>query len=197
MDFSTAGQKSGIDYSESFKKYKHMLTQKRETPTYRKIYAEFDAALFGKAQALSGDFIADDGDYDSEVERFNRELEEEELAEAEAASHPPSTSTPPSLSIHAEADEVPPLPSTPPPQLDHRVSISVTSNVSHTVAASSQVSNVINSTSPPLERDVMEAPPLVQKAARQAQKKKGGKSKSTTTTPGPDVDTNAAPTQNT
>jgi len=175
-DFSQAGATSGIEYSKSCLQYKQLLIKKRETPTYKRIFAEFDAALFGKARALSNEFVADDGNYDSEVERFNQELEEEEVAEA--------SPEPPSI----------PLPSTPtpPPQSEHHVSISVTSSVSHTIAASSHMSTTVNATPPPAEREATESSPPVQKTARPNPKKKGGKlAKPSNATP--DVNTDGAP----
>lgn len=143
QDFSQTGANSGIDYAGAFKKYKEMLTEDPDDPVYKRIFSEFNAALFGTSPTFSNDLVVDDGDYDSEIERFKNDLREEATA-------------------NTETDKTPPIPSplTVPLPSDPYVSISVTSHVSRTIAASSQVSNVINHSAPlPLEREVSEAPP--------------------------------------
>ena len=94
---------------------------------------------------------------------------------------------------HWVIDPLPPVsarpPPTPPLQSEHHVSVSITSHVSHTVAASSQVSNVVNSTiSLPSEQEIggssiqttdppiQQASPPIEKAPRPIPKKKGPKS---------------------
>jgi len=131
VDFSPAGAKSGIEYSKSFELYKGMLAKNPRSPAYERIFAVFDSALFGKERVLSDDFIADNGDYTAALEKYNTKLRLEEAANAEANRRsplPPSPAPPPSPIL-------PPSPL----QSDHRVSISVTSLVSHTIAGSSQV----------------------------------------------------------
>lgn len=177
VDFSDSGKNSGINYASSFLGYKEMLTEDPESVSYERIFAEFDTAVLGKKPVLRDDFVLDDGDYKAEFEKFKSDLRAEEAADAEANKTPPPPPTPT-------------LPSSP-IQSDHRVSISITSQVSHTIAASSQVSNVVNTSTPPPEPEDAEAPPPAKKATRPAPKKKGRTKKPATT---PDT-TDAAPTQ--
>ena len=173
MDFSAAGKNSGINYAQSFAKYKDTLTEDPESISYQRIFAEFDAAVLGKKHVLRDDFVVDEGDYDEEFRKFKEDLRAEEAANADAT----RTSPPP------------PSPTLPlsPVQVDHHVSISVTSHVSQTIAASSQVSNVVNNPTPPLEREDVEAPPPVKKASRSNTKRKG-KAKQTAATSNADAD---------
>ena len=150
-DFLQAGHKSGIEYSKSFEKYKQILIKGYETPTYQRIFAEFNAALFGKVRVFSDNFIADDGDYDAEIEAFKNDLRAEEMANAEEAVDAETPLPTPSLPSSPSLPS-PPLPSSPTPSLqsDHWVSISVTSHISHTtVASSSRVSTIVNNPMPP------------------------------------------------
>jgi len=163
-----------------------MLTENPDSRPFKRIFLRFDTSLFGVEPTLSNDFVVDDGDYDSEVEAFKNGLHAEGATNASDASD-------------VEVDEPtfpPPPPPTPLLRSDHHVSISVTSHVSHTVAASSQVSNVVNSgPTPPPEREVEEAPLPIKKVIRsQPTKKKVTKaSKPTTTTP--EANTETAPTR--
>ena len=181
-DFSQAGFSSGINYTESFEKYKEMLTEERDSSMYTRIFEEFNRSLFNTTPPRSDDVIADDGDYDSELEAFRNETRTDSLPEGIVIGVGAKKTSPPSS-----------LP-TSPIQPDHHVSISVTSHVSHTIAASSQVSNIINSsvTLPP-EHEVTETPPSPLKATRPAPKKKGSKSSklTTATTTTSDADANA------
>jgi len=196
-DFSTAGVNSGIKYATSFEKYKEMLSEDPDSRTFKRIFSEFDASLFGVEPTLSNDFVVDDGDYDSEVENFKNGLHAETIVDVEVEDFENGLHA--ETIADAEVDEptfpLPPLP-TPPVRSDRHVSISVTSHVSHTVATSSQVSSVINSgPTPPPECEVEEDPPPRKKDTRpQPTKKKEIKvSKPTTTTPKADTDT--APTR--
>ena len=167
-DFSPTGSNSGIKYSEVFKKYKEMLTANPDSPVYKRIFLTFNTSLFGARHALSADAIAEDGDYDSELGKFNAGLHADPLAED--ADMAPVSLLPESPGV--EAPELPPLHS------EHHVSVSVTSHVStHATAASSQVSNIVSSsvTLPSVESEVQGAPPLIPKAVRPAPRKKGSK----------------------
>ena len=162
-DFSQIGVNSGIKYAESFKTYKEILTADRDSPTFERIFSEFNTSLFGTAPPLSGDLVADDGDYDSELEKFRNELRAGSPID-DVADVRTGKASPPSL----------PIPSVQP---DHHVSISVTSHVSHTITASPQVSNVVNnSVILPSEREVDNPPPSPPKATRPTARKKGSKS---------------------
>jgi len=182
-DFSPAGANSGIKYAESFKKYYEMLSKDPESKTYKRIFSEFNAALFGTAPTLSNDFIAEDGNYDSEVEKFKSDLR------AESAT---PVGTPGASAL--------PSPTAPPLQPDH-LSISVRSHISHTITAtaSSQMSTVINSgpaSLPEHEADQETPPPNPKSTQRPPSRKKGTKSsKSKTTTSNADPDTAEPPTR--
>ena len=174
-DFSAAGAKSGIKYDKSFLKYKEMLTEDPDSHVYKRIIAKFNASIFGTAPVLKNNFVINDGDYDSEVEQFKRDIRADPPVEdvADVRINTPSALPPP----------------TPPLQSEHHVSVSVTSHVSHTVAASSQVLNVVNSTIslPPgqeiggssiqtTDPPIQQASPPIEKAPRPVLKKKGPKS---------------------
>ena len=160
-----------------------MLTEDPDSHMYKRIFSEFNALVFGTAPTLKDDLIIDDGDYDSEVERFKGDTRADSPVEDIA---------------DVGTDNAPSVLSslTPPLQLEHHVSVSVTSHVSHTVAGSSQVSNIINSTvTLPLEQESVESSPIqttppVQTLTRpHPTKKKGTKStKSAVKTPDPNTD---------
>jgi len=184
-------------YSESFKKYKDMLTKDPESTMYKRIYSRFNTALFGTTRTASKDFVADDGDYESELEQFRNDLIAastiEDLDVTDAGPVDRASRLPPSLP-------------SPPLQSDRRVSISVTSNVLHTTAASSQVSNIVNSSiTVPSECRVEEIPlpspspspsppsPPPVKVARPAPKKKAATKSVRSLVTTPDVEADAAP----
>lgn len=131
------------------------------SPVYKRILSEFSEALFGTAPPISNEFIADDGDYASELEDFNNGLLADSPAEGVVdvgANRESSPSTPPAL------------------PLEH-VSISVTSNISHTIAGSSQVSNVVNASIVlPSEHEVEEPPPPKPRAVPRKKTSKSVKS---------------------
>jgi len=184
-EFSKSGTKSGIKYSESFKKYKEMLTEDRNSSMLKRIFAEFNTSLFGTAPPRSDDFVPDDGDYDSELEQFRNELRADSPTVIGIANSGGTRTPPPSS------------PPTSPVQPDHHVLISVTSHLSHTIAMSPQVSNIMNNSIVlPSGREDNEDPPSPLKVSRPTAKKKGGKSsKSTTETTTSDV--NAGTTSST
>ena len=178
-DFSPAGQKSGMMYDKLFAAYKKTITknledsQSSEHRLYKRIVAKFSIAVFGAAPPSSNDFVVDNGEYDSEIERFNKDARAESPVESD---DDVEVDTPSRLS----APPVPPL------QSDHRVSISVASHVSHTIAALSQVSNVINNNvTLPLGRDPTEPSPLIQAPSRPLPKKAINASKTTSEDPTP------------
>ena len=156
-----------------------MLTEDPDSRVYKRIFSKFNTALFGVEPTPGNDFVIDDGDYDSEVENFKKGLRAEDTTNLEIDEFTSPTPSPP----------------TPTVQSDHHVSISVTSHVSHTVAASSQVSNIVTSgPAPPPESEAKEASPPRQKGPRPVAKKKDPKaSNPTTTTPQDNTDT--APTR--
>lgn len=182
-DFSQTGANSGIKYAESFKKYKEMLTEHPESPTFKRIFSEFNVAVFGTIPTPSDDLVAGDSDYDSELEQFKNGLLEDSPIQAVG-------------DVEVNETFSPSLSPAPTPQPEGRISVSVVSHVSHTIAATSQVSNVISSnvSLPSGEHGVSDTSPPVPKAARPAPKKKGAKlSKSTTSTSNANADTNTVP----
>ena len=182
-DFSQAGSNSGIMYAKSFKKYKEMLTEDPGSRMYTRIFSEFNASLFGTAPTLSNDFVVDDGDYDSEVERFKRDTRAESPVED---------------APNMEIDETTSILSSPAQshQSDHHVSVSVVSRVSHTIASSSQVSNVVNSSiTVSSEREVRESSPPAQVAVRPLPTKISGSKTSKSTTAASDPNPETAPTR--
>ena len=80
-DFSQTGFNSGIKYTESFKKYKEILTEDHNSPTFKRIFAEFNTSLFSTAPPRSDNLITDDGDYESELEQFRNELHADPFTE--------------------------------------------------------------------------------------------------------------------
>jgi len=192
-DFSTAGFSSGIEYSKSFTQYKEMLIEDYESAPYQRIFAEFDAAVFDKVRAVSDKFVVDDGDYSDQVAKFKRELRAEEAAREEEAASAEGDKTP---LLASPCPPSPPLPSSPTTSLqsDHRVSVSATSNVSHTTVTLSQVATVVNNSMTPHDDEVTESLPPVRKNNRPAPRQKV---KSTAVAS--DIDPNtvpAAPTRN-
>ena len=176
-DFSPVGANSGIKYLTSFKAYKKMLTEDPESTMYKRIFSKFNTSLFGTVSIANNNFVADDGDYESELEQFKNNI----------LIGPPVEDV-----IDARADMV--SPSVSPVPSDHSVSISITSCVSHTTAESSQVSNTVNSSialPPNYEVEETETPPPnpLKKPGRPLPRKMGAKSSKSTT---PDIDANAA-----
>jgi hypothetical protein len=178
-DFSPTGSISGIQYFESFKKYKEMLTDQPDSPVFKRIFSKFNTALFGTTPSASDKFVADDGDYNSELEQFRAELLEEE--EVDALSEPP---------IVPECPVLPEpliLPTTTAPQLpaqaESQISISVTSQVLTNFVGASQVSNIVGSNVnlPPPESERVSPLPSPIVADQPAQKKKGARSKKAST----------------
>ena len=176
-DFSPVGANSGIKYLTSFKAYKKMLTKDPESAMYKRIFLKFNASLFSTVSIPNNNFVADDGDYESELKQFKNDI----------LIGPPVEDV-----INARANTVSLCVSTIPS--DHGVSISITSCVSHTTAESSQVSNTINSSialPPNYKVEETETPPLnpLKKPGRPLPKKMGAKSLKSTT---PNINANAA-----
>jgi hypothetical protein len=174
-DFSPAGAKSGIMYAESFRSYKKILSDNPDSPMYKRIFEHFDTALFAPESASSTTILVDDGNYDAEIAQFMSGLLKD-----------PVVADPPVAGVseaEAGADETLAHPLPPVPvQSESHVSIAVTSHISHTIAASSQISNIVHSSvtlspeheeiSPPSIEEV--SPPSKEKG-RPAPRKKGGK----------------------
>jgi hypothetical protein len=191
-DFSPAGAKSGIMYAESFKSYKKILSDNPNSPMYERIYAHFNTALFALESASSPTLLVDNGNYDTEIAQFNNEL----LMDPAVAGPPVAGVT----KAEAGADETlaHPLPSVP-IQSESHVSIAVTSHISHTIAASSQISNIVHSSvtlSPEQEEisppSIKEVPPPSKEKGRPAPRKKGAKA-SKPAAEVPDDNTDAVP----
>ena len=142
-----------------------MLTANPNSPVYKRIFLKFNTFLFDAAPAPSANVNAEDGDYDSELEKFNAGLHADEEVGV----------TPVPLLPESPLIQAPELP---PVHSEHHLSISVTSHVStHAVATSSIVSNVVSSsnTPPSVEPEVEEAFPPSPEVIRPAPKKKGVK----------------------
>ena len=141
---------------------------------FKRIYSLFNDSLFGTVSARSENLIAEDGNYDDELEQFNAEL---------FADPPVEEALPLLADLHlqplSELDGVEPTPEFPTAQSEHHVSISVTSRVStQTVVAPSRVSGTISSSvAISSVEHAVEGPssPPSPKAKRPATKK-GGKS---------------------
>ena len=164
-----------------------MLTEDHDSPTFKRIFAEFNTSLFGTAPPRSDNLIADDGDYESELKQFRNELRADPFTEGVVDVGAKKTTPPCSLPVS-------------PIQTDHHVSISVTSHVSHTITTSSQVSTVINSSIALLpECEVSEVPPSPPKVVRPVPKKNGSRpskpTMETTTTMTSDANTDTASLQ--
>lgn len=180
MDFSPTGANTGIKYSEAFKQYKKILSANPDSPQIRRIFSEFNSALFGNVPTTSCDPIAEDGDYALELARFEVDF----FADPQS-DHADDEMTLPDIDDleDPEIDDVQPA-LTDLVQPERRVSISVTSHVSKkTVETSSQVSKVVSGhvDVPSIESEVEEAPPPALKATRPAPKKKGSTKSSTAT----------------
>ena len=174
-DFSPTGSSSGIKYSEAFKKYKEMLTTNPNSPVYRRIFLKFNTFLFGEVSTPSTNINAEDGDYDSELEKFNAGLHADPFTEDVDVTPVPELPVSPLV----QATELPPIHS------GCHLTISVTSHASmHTAATSSQVLNIVSSsiTLPSVEPEVKGASPLNPEATRPAPRKKGAKSTKKKTT---------------
>ena len=144
-----------------------MLIKHADTPEIKRVFSEFNASLFGStAPTLPSNTIAQDGDYDFQVDQFTAELFacEDVVDEMD------------SLTLDGPLDNFP-VPQ-PPVQSEQRVSISVTSHVSaHAIASSSQVSSVVSSVALPTdEHGDEEIFPLPNGPKVSAPKRKGAKS---------------------
>jgi hypothetical protein len=166
-DFSPAGAKSGIMYAESFRSYKKILSDNPDSPMYKRIFEHFDTALFTPESTSSTTILVDDGNYDTEIAQFMSGLLKD-----------PVIADPPVAGVseaEAGADEtlahlLPPVPV----QSESHVSIAVTSHISHTITASSQISNIIHS-SVTLSPEHKEISPPSKENGQPAPRKKGGK----------------------
>ena len=146
------------------------------SPVYKRIFSTFNAFLFGAVPTPGADTIAEDGDYDSELERFNAGLHADPFAEDVDI-------TPVPLLPEFSLDKGP---GSSPVHSEHHLSISVTSHVSsHAATASSRVSNTVSSsvTLPSAEPEDEEASPPNPEVIRPAPRKKGAKSTKKKTAP--------------
>ena len=154
-----------------------MFTKDPDSNVFKRIFSEFNRSLFGTVPTPAHDRIAEDGDYEDEIQKFKSDLLADRSIEEPADVEPllPEFDLP----EDSELDNVQPTPPT--VQHDRRVSISVTSHVStKTVASSSQVSKVVSGCIDlsPVESEVEEASPPSPDATRPASKK-GGRSNAT------------------
>jgi len=125
-DFSPTGGSSGINYSESFKKYKEILTTNPDSPVFKRTFSEFNNSLFGAVPSLGDNFVAEEGDYNLELEQFMADLladlEDKDLMEDPFAEL--------TLQSLPDLDDIEPTPKLPTVQSKHHISISVMSCVS-------------------------------------------------------------------
>jgi len=168
-DFAPKGNVTRINYLESFREYKRMLSPNPPDPMYERIFSIFNASLFGATTTPQTEFILDTGDYNAELMEFNEQLAAERIGDAAAADLP--------------LPSLPPAPSSSP---EPHVSVSVTSNVSHVTTAV----NVVTSNVALIPADEEVGVPLPVTKTK-AVKKKTAKLPTTTTDP-PTNDTEPA-----
>ena len=192
QDFQDKGLISGIAYKDVYNIYKGVLSDNTDDPTIQRIFSVFNEGLFGPNPTDATTPTPTNDELNLEVERFKRAL----FANT-SDNHvidPVETSTPPSAPGSPTQSEDP-IHSTPasPIEMERPISIAVTSNVSHTVITSSQISHTTNSSVIPVahESDIEEDSPPVPKVTRpRAKPKKGPK----LPTPPPGLDSeDAAP----
>jgi hypothetical protein len=148
IDFSPTGAKSGIKYTESFLKYKEMLSKDPSSPVYKRIFSKINTSIFGLGPLVSKAQVAEDGGYESEIEQFNAELLADSPDEAVSDDNTLTLASP-SQPIAKLLTPEPPVQLIPAPGLpvlpERHVSISVTSQVSTNSVGASQVSNIVSS----------------------------------------------------
>ncbi|KAF9783984.1 hypothetical protein BJ322DRAFT_988718, partial [Thelephora terrestris] len=66
-DFAPRGNVTGINYLESFREYKKILSSDPLDPTYQRIFTIFNTSLFGVTATPRADFVLDTSDYNAEL----------------------------------------------------------------------------------------------------------------------------------
>jgi hypothetical protein len=182
QEFSPKGVISGIEYKASFIEYKAYLGE--DTTTVNGIIAYYNQELFGlqsRKPTRSASSATTSHAIHSALDQLRRDTAD---PVAEEVPPPPSPRKSP---VQPEDNSIPAP--TSPTRSEHHVSISITSNVSHTVTASSRVSNTTgNDNSPAPEYDTEEgSPPPSPKAPKPTRNKKASKRSKTTNTPSSDL----------
>ena len=150
-DFAPRGNVTGINYLESFREYKRLLSANPSDPTYQRIFTIFNTSLFSVTATPRTNFILDTGNYDAELREFNERLAAEEDGGTETTDlSPPS----------------PPAPSSP---TESHISVSVTSNVSLVTTAVNVVTS--NIALVPTDENVEALPPATKVTKAPARKK--------------------------
>jgi hypothetical protein len=162
-DFAPRGNVTGINYLESFREYKKILSSDPLDPTYQRIFTIFNTSLFGVTATPRADFVLDTGDYDAELREFNERLAAEKSGDNETTDLPPPS---------------PPAPSSPPRS---QISVSVTSNVSLVTTAVNVVTS--NIALVPTDETAVETLPPAPKVTKPPTKKKAAWGSSTITGP--------------
>lgn len=161
---------------------------------FKRILAELNRAVFEEEPPPNSDLVIDSGNYQDEMEKFEMDLANEQAAEAgtdEIALSLP-LSAPPVLP--ADPDAPAPIPPIPPV---FRSSFIVSSNVSRTIAATSQISHLVVNHGPTESvTDETELPLPAPRPVRAAATKKKNAKPTDATTPNLDTD-NPAPVKRT
>lgn len=105
-----------------------MIVKSADSRMYQRIFSHFNNALFPDANPNPNDPAVDDGDYDSEIERFMGNLSLDQSIEDIAG-----------VEMYDDPDPAPE-----PIRPSARLNVSVTSQSTRTVASSSKISNNIN-----------------------------------------------------
>ena len=157
-DFGKMGNASGIMYSKSFQVYKNMLKKDPSSGIWGRIFLEYNTYLFSTLPTFTNSPVFDNGNYTLELEEFMNRLEEDAAQDIAGSS---------SAALLVSTGCFPPSPPAPPIssfQSEHCVLISVssTSNISHTIAVASSILNVVLSgpTPPSTKPATKEPPPL-------------------------------------
>lgn len=190
-DFQDKGGVTKIVYKDLFNVYKAVLDDDPESPGNRRVFSAFHEGLFGPEPTNVAAPTPTNNNLNSEVEKFKRALSAKTPNNRVVNPVISETSIPPSAGkLPTQSGGPSSLAPASPVESEHLVSIAVTSNVSHTVTASSRVSHTANSNvGPPASgSDIGEDSPPVPKAAQLRAKPKRGKSSKTTTPPDPNLD---------
>ena len=190
-DFQSTGGVTETAYTDLFNIYKGVLNDDPESPENQRVFSAFHEGLFGPKPNVATP-TPTNNNLNSEVEKFKRARSRKTPNNPAVnpvigeTSTPPSAREPPTQSGGPNS-----LALASPVEPERLTSIAITSNVSHTVTASSRVSNTTNgNVSPPISgSDIEEDSPPVPKAVQtRGKSKRGSKSSNTTTPPDPNLD---------
>lgn len=172
QEFGEVGGISKINYREAFIGYKKFLSE--GTDSMKNIISYYNREVFeSEPKEPASCSTAATRALDSALDQLRRDLYEGTAEEV-----PPPPSPPRSSAQPEDRDKSIPAP----PQLERNVSISVTSSVSHTVIASSRVSQSTDNNNPLIpERDAEERPPAPTSKTKTRKKKDKAPPKSSTT----------------